>query len=852
MSESVVFQCFINTQTGTRGEFIIANRSGSTLTPQEMSNVVTPKTEQTFRSSNLSSISVSALNKTKNIACFADLANGQQGTALIVNTSDDTITPAATPFVFSTAIVTDVCVSALSETAAVVCWCDTSDGNKGKARILTISTDTINGGAVFEFAAYATWIYVSSQYSSTAAVAFRDAAGNGKALKFSISTTTITAPLSATFSTSTNVTQITGSFMDYNTFSVFFRDGDDSNKGKAVAITLAGSVFNVVGNLVVSDNAFSSPSARRVDDYRTIVVYKDDTTGTGKAFMWNRATGNIFSKGATKELSTDVIDTEIHMSAINVFEGIACYKTSTHGKAVGLRFSGSVISSGAAQAFHTGVIDKIVTTKQDTGLVSNIGGSGILAFYRDSSTGKACRIMMTGNIFETKNIANLTADKFDDTHVLVCYRDILAAAGVARVITLSPTLAISAPLTFETGYPQNIFCAASSASNACAVYFYNNTDGRAVGFSYSGGVLTVGSAVQFHAGASLSYASIFGLSAGKYFVASGTPSNQSRACILNVSGTTLTANTQAVINSNTQAIVARKLDESKVLCVFLAFDGGWRFRTTTISIAGNACTVSGSYTAIASQYVSYFSISPFYSDTILSFDDTVTAGGKGAFCLLSEQLGTVTLGTVSKFSTRTDSITAIRTLSAGSAAFTIYRHLDIMRYVYHGMSYQFETPLTVYPQEGMACKSFSTQSFRYWMLTFSSSRPYYGCSSIFLGAAFSFADTCFNTQLTVRESDLSTVRFSPIGRRFIDEQTSRVKTLDLSLSALNKVEASQWRTFWNTVGLRKPFFLSVDETYTLFNEPMILAGKFMFNESLNMGQQTFGLWDASFSLTEVM
>jgi hypothetical protein len=69
---------------------------------------------------------------------------------------------------------------------------------------------------------------------------------------------------------------------------------------------------------------------------------------------------------------------------------------------------------------------------------------------------------------------------------------------------------------------------------------------------------------------------------------------------------------------------------------------------------------------------------------------------------------------------------------------------------------------------------------------------------------------------------------------------------------MNKTEASQWRDFWNAVALRKSFFLSVDETYTVLNEPMILAGKFMFNESMEMSQQTFGLWEASFSMTEVM
>jgi hypothetical protein len=849
VSDTTVFQCFINSSTGNRGEFVICNRSGSVLTPQEMSNVVVPKTEQTFLNSNLSSLSVTTLTATKNLACYCDEANSQLGTALVVNTSDDTITPAATPFVFSTGAVTDVCVSALSNLLAIVCFCDVADGGKGKARILSISTDTITAGAVFEFSTAATSIYVSSQYSNSGAIVFRESNGNGKAIKFSVTGTTISAPSNVTFSTSTNVTQITGSIMNYNTFAVFFRDGDDGNKGKIVTISLSGA-FAILSTLVFSDNPISSPTARRLDDLRAIVAYRDDTTGTGKSFILNRTALHVLSKGATKELSTDTVQAEIHMSAINLFEGIACYQTSTHGKSVGLRFAGDVISVGASATFHTGALDKIVTTKQDATQPANSGGIGVLAFYRASSIGKANRITMTGNVFEPKFVANLSACLLDSTHVLLCYRDISAAAGVARVITLPGT--VGTPLTFEASYPQNIVCAASSASNACAIYFYNNTDGRAVGFSYTGGVLTVGSAVLFHASASLHSGSIAPLSAGKYFVASGATNGESRVCILNVSGTTLTANTQAVLASSTQKVTTRMLSDSKVLLVFSCYIGAYRLRAVTVAIAGNACTISSSQINIVSQFVGFFDIKDFFSDTLVSFDDTVTAGGKGAFCLLSVSGETITPGAITKFSTRTDTITSITTLSAGTSVFTIYRHLDIMRYVFHSMDYQFSTALTVYPTEALAHKSFSTQSFRYWMLHFTSARAYYGCSSLFLGASFAFTDTCFNTQLTIRESDLSTVRFSPIGRRFIDEQTSRVKTLDLSLSALNKVEASQWRAFWNDVGVRKPFFLSVDETFTVLNEPMILAGKFMFNEGLSMSQQTFGLWESSFTMTEVM
>ena len=165
----------------------------------------------------------------------------------------------------------------------------------------------------------------------------------------------------------------------------------------------------------------------------------------------------------------------------------------------------------------------------------------------------------------------------------------------------------------------------------------------------------------------------------------------------------------------------------------------------------------------------------------------------------------------------------------------------------------FSQSLTVVPGEALAFSSFATKTYRYWRLTFSNpTGSYTGCSSIYLGQAFQFADNCFGTELTLGEADLSTVRFSNTGRRFIDAQSVRVKTLSLNLQALNKVEAAQWRDFSNFVGKRLPFFLMVDDSYLVLDTEQVLSGQFMLNDSLSISQTNFGYWSSDFTITEVI
>jgi hypothetical protein len=163
----------------------------------------------------------------------------------------------------------------------------------------------------------------------------------------------------------------------------------------------------------------------------------------------------------------------------------------------------------------------------------------------------------------------------------------------------------------------------------------------------------------------------------------------------------------------------------------------------------------------------------------------------------------------------------------------------------------FELELTLSTAEGFAYATFPEQNFQYWRLVFEGA-GYVAASSVFLGESFSLVTNDFDIGLTFTEADLTEVSFSTTGRRFIDSQNVRVKTIDATISTMNKTETEAWRGFVQTVGKRKPFFLMVDPNALILTNEGITAGMFMINEVSPLTQQALGLWETNFSATEVI
>ena len=154
--------------------------------------------------------------------------------------------------------------------------------------------------------------------------------------------------------------------------------------------------------------------------------------------------------------------------------------------------------------------------------------------------------------------------------------------------------------------------------------------------------------------------------------------------------------------------------------------------------------------------------------------------------------------------------------------------------------------------EAVASAFFTEVSYRYFRVSFTGSGSYLGASNIFIGKAFSFDANGFDQGFSSSEQDLSKVSVGRTGRRFIDEVNVRVKKLSLSVSVMDKTEVGQWLTFVRYVSITKPFYLIVDELELIATNKDTLSGMFLMDSSSTLQHTTLGIWNTSFSVSEVI
>ena len=160
--------------------------------------------------------------------------------------------------------------------------------------------------------------------------------------------------------------------------------------------------------------------------------------------------------------------------------------------------------------------------------------------------------------------------------------------------------------------------------------------------------------------------------------------------------------------------------------------------------------------------------------------------------------------------------------------------------------------LSVDSAEAIASAIFTEQTFRYWRISLTGVGSYLGVSNVFLGKAFGFTVNGIDQEFSFDEQDLSRVIVSETGRRFIDEVTVRVKSFDLSVRTMDKTEMGEWQTIVRNNGKRKQFYMIIEENELIMTNKDVLSGMFMFNSWGPFEHVSFGYWDSSFSVSEVI
>lgn len=308
-------------------------------------------TASVFESASTTEISIAMLTSTKAIVCYEDLGNSNYGTACILDVSGTTITP-GTAAVFESATTTNISVTALSSTQAIVTYTDGGNSSYGTACILDISGSTITPGtaAVFESAS-TSHINVVALSSAQAIVCYSDG-GNlnyGTSCILDVSGSTITPGTPAVFESSNTTYEI--DVVKTTSTQAIVAYGDNNFYPHACALDVSGSTITPGTPLQVQNDSSRNNQIIMIDSSTLALAYADIggggalfitelslsgstiTTG-GEGLAIEHGYANYFAYPTTMDSlvkvdSTTMVLYHYHSSSYNVYASLIKYDSNT-------------------------------------------------------------------------------------------------------------------------------------------------------------------------------------------------------------------------------------------------------------------------------------------------------------------------------------------------------------------------------------------------------------------------------------------------------------------------------------------------------------------------------------------
>jgi DNA-binding CsgD family transcriptional regulator len=319
-----------------------------------------------FESASTTNVSVASLSSTQAIVCYTDTGNSSYGTACILNVSVSTITP-GTPVVFESASTSNISVTKLSSTQAIVCYQDGGNSNFGTACILDVSGSTITPATpvVFNNNGTTTYNSVTTLSSTQAIVCYRDVGNSnfGTACILDVSGSTIT-PATPVVYESSNVLSTSVTTLSSTQALLCYQNGGNGSFGTARILDVSAStitpgtpvVFESAGTINISVTTLSSTQA--------IVCYTDiGNSSYGTACILDIA-GSTITPG-TPVVFESASTTNVSVASLSSTQAIVCYTdngNSSFGTARILDVSGSTITPATPFVFNNGTTAHISVT----------------------------------------------------------------------------------------------------------------------------------------------------------------------------------------------------------------------------------------------------------------------------------------------------------------------------------------------------------------------------------------------------------------------------------------------------------------------------------------------------------
>jgi hypothetical protein len=270
--------------------------------------------------------------------------------------------------------------------------------------------------------------------------------------------------------------------------------------------------------------------------------------------------------------------------AAKEFEVVAS-GTLPNGKPVILNSNGTVTAvaeSTVAASTGTEVVFESGTTK-NTSVAMLTSTKAIVVYQDDTSTGygTACVLDVVGDVItagtptviDSVDAIDQTIAMLTSTKAIVCYQKVSGGYGYSVILDVSGSaITAGTPVAYESAATLWNSVAMLTSTKAIVCYYDggNGYKGTACVLDVSGSTITAGTAIVFNAAVTTQIA-VAALSATKAIVVYADNGNSAygTSCILDVSGSTITARAEAVFESaNVGYVKPTMLTSTKALVVY--------------------------------------------------------------------------------------------------------------------------------------------------------------------------------------------------------------------------------------------------------------------------------------------
>jgi len=141
----------------------------------------------------------------------------------------------------------------------------------------------------------------------------------------------------------------------------------------------------------------------------------------------------------------------------------------------------------------------------------------------------------------------------------------------------------------------------------------------------------------------------------------------------------------------------------------------------------------------------------------------------------------------------------------------------------------------------------SPEKYRFWRVT-GTGASYFELSNIFLGEYFTPGQPV-SLNWSYDNADLSVSRRNSDGQTFIDEYLDQ-KNIDFEIRLLETVDMETLKEYFDTVGVKKPFWIVLDPEEIFTTDSEMFAGLFYLESRPRFGNPSFRRFNTKLNLRE--